>query len=100
NLLGDFNFCPMVRRTRVLRAFEKKELNKSASKKHAPLHIEPPPTRIQKEGKERQARFAKLLQEAKVLKTLTLKSLIHIHNKAVGKAHAEKSFRHHQNYLA
>ena len=116
NLLGDFNFCPMVRRTKTLSSFEKKKLDIRASrllkKQRTPFCIQPPPTMdvlgestsapLEKEraSKKRLMRFASLLKEAKPLKTLTLKRLISIHNKAVGKGHFENSFRHHQNYLA
>src|SRR5205807_1852550 len=116
NLLGDFSFCPFVRKTQTLRSFEKKELNAQAAlllKKHcAPFFIEPPlrmyglgqstsaPLEKERASKQRLMRLTSLLKEAKSLKTLTFHSLISIHNKAVGKGRFENSFRHHQNYLA
>jgi hypothetical protein len=116
NLLGTRDFCPMVLRTKKLQSFEKKKLEKIAKpllRKNgykmpvAPICQTTEQTQskaklleMERANEKRHKRFISLLKEADRFHELTEKTIIDLHNKAVGPGAIEKTFRKHQNYLA
>lgn len=103
NLLGTTDFCPIVRKTKILQKFEKKNLPKQAKKALRgrppkwPLFFGP---RGQKEALKRHRKFVALIKEASHKNDFTKSRLIYLHNKAAGRNGFETDFRQHQNYLA
>ena len=116
NLLGFSHFCPFVRRTATLDAFEKAHFDDIAKKllaDYEPLitqraasylytketlsswHIE-----HEEPTKMRAINFVKLLKQAAELMTLNKKELIHAQHVIVEPRFAELDYRHSQNYVA
>ena len=116
NLLGFSHFCPFVRRTPTLSAYEKMHLNKVA--KNMLADYEPLVTqraasylytketvsswRIEHEEptKMRAINFVKLLRQAQDINNLTKKELIRVQHVIVDPRFAESNYRSTQNYIA
>lgn len=117
NLLGNFQFCPIIRKTHVLEQFEKKNLDKIAKTliknyddytiQRATHYLYTKETmsswEIERERptKQRLARFIEILKESggKSFKELTEKNLIQLQNSIVDPRFAEPHFRAFQNYI-
>jgi len=116
NLLGFSSYCPFVRRTPALAAFEKKHFDRIAKRllaDYEPLitqraaaylytketlsswHIE-----HEEPTKMRALNFVKLLRKAETLKKLTKKELIQAQHVIVESRFAESDYRTSQNYIA
>jgi hypothetical protein len=115
NLLGNSNFCPVVRRTELMQKFENSDLSgqcrKMLSKYPAELlkravsylytketkssfaieHITP--------GAVRTERFALLLQLAEKDNFVNKDSLVDLQNRIVDPRYANKDYRDNQNYV-
>jgi hypothetical protein len=117
NLLGNLDFSPVVRRTRTLINYEKKDLAKRAQKllKKFARRIPKLPLIFQSDNlgiksrednkleqmrKKRHERFVAIIKEAEQFRDISKKGLISLHNKATGRGFFERDFRKHQNYLA
>ncbi len=114
NLLGNANFCPIVRKTETLKSFEQKdlpgEINNIISKfdtyilERASNYLFTKETlssyQIERENpdKKRIARFIELLKIAS-LQHLTKQSLIELQNVIVDERFANKDYRTTQNYI-
>lgn len=115
NMLGFVNFCPFVRRTASLAAFEKKHFDRVAKKlldNYEPLIIQRAAKylytketlsswRIEHEepSKTRAANFTKSLREAHYLGTLTKKKLLQVQHIIVEAPLVESDYRISQNYI-
>ncbi|NTX10609.1 Fic family protein [Myxococcus sp. CA056] len=115
NLLGDVNFCPLVRRTSVLQEFEAKQLASEAvriveSYDEDALHravdyLYTKETRssfdIEREepSQKRAARFVSLLREIPSWDSLSKAALVQMQNVIVEDRFGERSYRAEQNYV-
>ena len=117
NLLGNFQFCPCIRKTSTLAKFEKKSLDKVAKSlikkyddniiRRATQYLYTKETmsswEIERERptKQRLARFIEILKDSsgKNFKALTEKNLIQLQNSIVDPRFAEAHFRTFQNYV-
>ncbi len=115
NLLGDVNFCPLVRRTPLLREFEAKQLAKEAAKiveaydedtlRGAVDYLYTKETRssfnIEREqpSQKRAARFVALLRELPEHSSLDRSALVQMQNVIVDERFGEQRYRKTQNYV-
>jgi hypothetical protein len=115
NLLGNFSFCPFVRRTAELQDFENKELNRVASdlvKGYDPVVISRAMHYLyaketmssyeierEKPTQKRVMRFVELLQKTSRMDHLDKADLIHLQNAIVDSRFANQDFRDFQNYI-
>jgi hypothetical protein len=115
NLLGDVNFCPIVRRTPVLREFEANQLKKEADRivasydeetlRRAVDYLYTKETRssfdIEREtpSQKRAARFVSLLRELPDRCSLDKAALVQMQNVIVEERFAEQGYRTEQNYV-
>jgi hypothetical protein len=115
NLLGNVNFCPIVRRTPVLREFEAKQLKKKAEQivasydedalRRAVDYLYTKETRCsfdierEKPSQKRAARFVSLLRELPEQRSLDEAALVHMQNVIVEERFAERGYRTEQNYV-
>lgn len=115
NLLGFAHFCPFVRRTPVLAAFEKRHFDQIAQKllaNYQPFIIQRAASylylketlsswRIEHEepSRLRAVNFAKLLGKAETIGALTKKKLIQAQHAIVEPRFAESDYRTSQNYI-
>ena len=115
NLPGTREYCPLVRRTEILKRFEALKLDEEAEKairrfpaelvyramrylcvketksSYAIEHLTP--------DQRRTARFAALLQEAGTLDCYAEKDLVRLQNAIVEDRYAARGFRDFQNYV-
>ncbi|TQF15856.1 Fic family protein [Myxococcus llanfairpwllgwyngyllgogerychwyrndrobwllllantysiliogogogochensis] len=115
NLLGNVDFCPMVRRTPSLQEFEAKQLANEAARivesydedalRRAVDYLYAKETRssfnIEREtpSQQRAARFVSLLRELPALDSLNEAALVHMQNVIVEDRFKEKGYREAQNYV-
>ncbi|WIG93872.1 Fic family protein [Myxococcus sp. SDU36] len=115
NLLGNLNFCPMVRRTPVLREFEAKRLAMEAAQivasydedalRRAVDYLYTKETRSsfnierEKPSQKRAARFVSLLRELPERSTLNQAALVQMQNVIVDERFGERGYRTEQNYV-
>ncbi|KFA89613.1 Fic family protein [Archangium violaceum] len=115
NLLGNVNFCPMVRRTPALRESEAKRLEKEAARivasydeetlRRAVDYLYTKETRSsfdierEKPSQKRAARFVSLLRELPDRNSLDKAALVQMQNVIVEERFAEQGYRTEQNYV-
>jgi Fic family protein len=115
NLLGNFIYCPTIRRTDNLKKMELLELNKKASEIVAEYDSEVigramrylymketmSSYEIERErpNKERMMRFVHLLQQSEKQKEISKEWLIELQNRTVDPRFAEADYRTEQNYV-
>ena len=115
NLLGNQEFCPIVRKTDLLKHYEALHLENIARdliQQYDPLvlarainYLYAKETmssyEIERErpDKKRLTKFIELLKEAKFLTTLTKQSLIDLQNNIVDSRFADNDYRNYQNYI-
>jgi len=115
NLLGNINFCPMVRRTDCIHLFEKENMTfvvESVIKKYDPSIISRAMRflytketmssyEIERErpDQKKTTRFIELLREAEHLPSLTMEKLIVLQKAIVDPRFALDSYRRFQNYI-
>ncbi len=115
NLLGYTHFCPFVRRTPLLHAFEKKHLDRFAKKllaNYEPVIIQRAASYLyiketlsswhiehEEPNKSRAIQFAKLLHKSETLGQLAKKELIQAQHIIVEPRFAESDYRKSQNYI-
>jgi Fic family protein len=115
NLLGNVDFCPMVRRTPVLREFETKRLKAQAEQivasydedalRRAVDYLYTKETRSsfdierEKPSQKRAARFVSLLREVPDRNALDEAALVQMQNVIVEERFAEQGYRTEQNYV-
>ncbi len=116
NLLGFSHFCPFVRHTPALAAYEKQHLDTIAKKvldDYEPLIIQRAASYLytketlsswhiehEEPTKMRAVNFVKLLRQAEKIGKLGKKELIHAQHVIVDPRFAEPDYRHTQNYIA
>jgi Fic family protein len=115
NLLGNVNFCPMVRRTPALREFEERELAREAARivasydedalRRAVDYLYTKETRSsfdierEKPSQKRAARFVSLLHELPDRSSLNRAALVQMQNVIVEERFGERGYREEQNYV-
>jgi hypothetical protein len=115
NLLGNVNFCPMVRRTPALREFEEKQLAREAARivesydedalRSAVDYLFTKETRssfsIEREtpSQKRAARFVSLLRELPERNSLDRAALVQMQNVILEERFRERRYREEQNYV-
>lgn len=115
NLLGNFAFCPFVRKTGTLKVFEEKTLDRLAAKiihrfdpelisramRYLYMRETMSSFEIERERpqKKRMNRFVEMLQEAERLEDLDKKTLVAVQNLIVDPRFAEVDYRSFQNYI-
>ncbi|MFY1827355.1 Fic family protein [Myxococcus fulvus] len=115
NLLGNVDFCPMVRRTAALQEFEAKQLASEAARivesydedalRRAVDYLYTKETRssfdIEREtpSQKRAARFVDLLRTLPAVASLDEAALVHMQNVIVDERLKEKGYREEQNYV-
>lgn len=115
NLLGNFTWCPFVRRTPLLEQFEKKQINVMAQDvlKKYPHNIQQRATSYmyiketrssyalehEQPSTSRMDRFIKLLSNADKIKHLNKPILVELQNNIVEPRFANHDYRSTQNYI-
>lgn len=115
NLLGNVNFCPMVRRTPALREFEEKQLAREAARivasydedalRRAVDYLYTKETRSsfsierEKPSQKRAARFVSLLRELPDRSSLDRAALVQMQNVIMEERFGERRYREEQNYV-
>ncbi|ATB44386.1 hypothetical protein CYFUS_009873 [Cystobacter fuscus] len=115
NLLGNVDFCPMVRRTPTLQAFEAKRLAEEAKRivasydedalRRAVSYLYTKETRSsfdierEKPSEDRAARFVSLLRELPDRTSLDKAALVQMQNVIVEPRFGEHDYREEQNYV-
>ncbi len=115
NLLGNFAFCPFVRKTNTLKVFEQKHLDlmvRDLLKKHDSFVLDRASTylyahetmssyQIEREipSKQRLARFIELVKKIKKIPKITEDVLVTLQHAIVDKRFINHTYRSSQNYV-
>lgn len=115
NLLGDFRFCPFVRKTNVLKiaqnqrldhaardmmkAYEKTALERASTYLYAQETMSSYKIERERPNKQRLARFIQLIKQAETVEELTKDVLIELQNSIVADRFINQSYRITQNYI-
>jgi len=115
NMLGNFAWCPFIRRTQTIAQFEQKKLNKKSQhilekysyviQERANTYLYIKETRssyaleYEKPSVSRTQQFVKLLSNANKIKHLTKQILVELQNYIVDSRFANKNYRSTQNYI-